>query len=425
VTGRTPPRRGVRGLLVDVSPLRLDREYRLLWSGQAISAVGNHMTRLALPYQVYVLTGSTLAIGALALVQLIPIVVVVLAAGAIADAFDRRRVLIATNVGMVLSSAFLLVLALQSAPALPMIYLAAFLLQSFSSIDQPTRLSAIPRLVPRSRLQAALALNTLFSQGASVAGPALAGVLLATVGPAGVYAADVASFIPAFAAVVALRPIPPLAGAIRPGIAAVREGFAVAARRRVILSTFVIDLDAMIFGMPTALFPVLALDVFKVGPAGVGFLGAAPAVGALVAATFSGWMGRIREMGRATYVVVAIWGVAITLFGLATFSFPLALLFLAVAGAADILSTVFRNTIVQHEAPDEVRGRISSMHVMVVRMGPRLGDMEAAAVASAIGAQGAVVSGGILCLLGLGLVARAFPELARYAHGGPEAARTS
>jgi MFS family permease len=182
----------------------------------------------------------------------------------------------------------------------------------------------------------------------------------------------------------------------------------------VILSTFVIDLDAMIFGMPTSLFPVLALDVFHAGPTGFGLLGAAPAVGALLGALLSGWVSSVRRVGQAVIVAVAIWGVAITLFGLSTFSLALALVFLAVAGAADVLSAVFRSTIVQLAAPDELRGRVSSIHILVVTSGPRLGDIEAAAVASVIGAQASVISGGILCVAGTLVIAALLPAFIRY-----------
>jgi MFS family permease len=413
----TAPRRGVRRLFLDTAPLRLDRDYRWLWVGQAVSGIGNQVTRLALPYQVYVLTGSTLAIAALTAVQLVPILVFSLGAGSVADAVDRRRLLLVTQVGLMGCSGALLVLALAPAPPLVALFVVAFLAAGIGSIDQPARSSAVPRLVPPGRLAAAIALGQLNFQIASVVGPAIAGVLIATVGLAGAYGLDLVSFAASLVGLLAIAPIAPVASAARPGLAAVREGLRFALSRRVILSTFVIDLDAMIFGMPTSLFPVLALDVFHAGPTGFGLLGAAPAVGALLGALLSGWVSSVRRVGQAVIVAVAIWGVAITLFGLSTFSFALALLFLAVAGAADVLSAVFRSTIVQLAAPDELRGRVSSIHILVVTSGPRLGDIEAAAVASVIGAQASVISGGILCVLGVALVARLFPELGRHVHG--------
>ncbi|MEA2546767.1 MAG: hypothetical protein QOI09_2040, partial [Chloroflexota bacterium] len=357
------------------------------------------------------------AIAALTAVQLVPILVFSLGAGSVADAVDRRRLLLVTQVGLMGCSAALLVLALTPAPPLIGLFVVAFLAAGIGSIDQPARSSAVPRLVPPGRLAAAIALGQLNFQIASVVGPAIAGVLIATVGLAGAYGLDLVSFAASLVGLLAIAPIAPVASAARPGLAAVREGLRFALSRRVILSTFVIDLDAMIFGMPTSLFPVLALDVFHAGPTGFGLLGAAPAVGALLGALLSGWVSSVRRVGQAVIVAVAIWGVAITLFGLSTFSFALALLFLAVAGAADVLSAVFRSTIVQLAAPDELRGRVSSIHILVVTSGPRLGDIEAAAVASVIGAQASVISGGILCVLGVAVVARLFPELGRHVHG--------
>ena len=223
-----------------------------------------------------------------------------------------------------------------------------------------------------------------------------------------------ATFGAAIVALLLIAPIPPLAGAVRPSLSSIREGLRFARGRRIVLSTFVVDLVAMVFGMPTSLFPALALDVFKVGPVGVGLLAAAPAAGALVAVLFTGWTGTVRHPGRAVIAAVAGWGLAIIAFGLVTWSFPLALLFLAFAGAADLVSAVLRSAIVQFETPDELRGRVMSIHTLVVTSGPRLGDAEAALVAALVGPQLSVVSGGVLCLLGLAWVVRAFPELGRY-----------
>lgn len=406
-------------VLLDTAPLRLDRDFRWLWAGQAVSGIGNQITRLALPYQVYAQTGSTLAIAGLTLVQLVAILAFSLGAGSIADAVDRRRLLRITQLGMMASSATLAILAFQPSVPLPALFAVAFVSAAFGSTDQPARSSSIPRLVPRERLPAAIALGQLNFQIASVVGPTVAGILIATVGLPGAYVVDVATFLASFVALFVIAPLPPLAEAARPGLAAIREGLRFAWQRRVILATYVIDLDAMIFGMPTSLFPVLALDVFHAGPQGLGLLAAAPSVGALLGALLSGWVSRVRRVGLAVIVAVAIWGVAITLFGLSELSFPLALFFLAIAGAADVLSAVFRATIVQLAAPDQLRGRVSSINMLVVTSGPRIGDIEAAAVASVVGAQASVVSGGILCLVGLIGVVRAFPELARHVHERP------
>jgi MFS family permease len=367
-----------------------------------------------MPTQVFLLTHSTLAVGLIALVQLVGILLFSLGGGAIADTVDRRRLLLITQLGLAGTSLGLALLALTGSPPVPAIYGLAFLAAAIGAVDQPARSSAIPRLVPTERLPAAIALGQLNFQAGSIIGPVFGGVLVATVGAAGAYLVDVATFGAAIAAVLLIRPIPPIGGLARPTIAAVREGLAFAAGHRVILSTFVVDLDAMIFGMPTSLFPALAIDVFRAGPGGVGFLTAAPAVGAFVAALSSGWVSRVRRPGRATLIAIGLWGVAIVGFGLSTFSFPLALVFLAIAGGADVLSAVFRSTILQVETPDPLRGRVTALHGLVVTSGPRLGDAEAASVAAVVGPQLSVVSGGLLCLGGLVLVARRFRELREY-----------
>ena len=414
----TAGRRRLQRVLLDTTPLRRDRDFRWLWAGQAVNGIGSQITRLALPYQVYVQTGSTLAIAALTLFQLVPILVFSLGAGSIADAVDRRRLLVITELGLMASSGVLAILALQPSVPLPLLFTVAFIAAALGSVDQPARSSAIPRIVPKERLPAAIALGQLNFQIASVVGPTISGVLIATVGLTGAYVADVASFTASLAALAAISPLPPLAGAIRPGLASIREGLRFAIQRRVILATYVIDLDAMVFGMPTSLFPALALDVFHAGPQGLGLLAAAPSVGALLGALLSGWVSSVRRVGLAVIIAVAFWGAAITLFGLSVFSFALALFFLAIAGAADVLSAVFRSTIVQLAAPDQLRGRIASIHILVVTSGPRIGDIEAAAVASVIGAQASVISGGLLCLIGLIGVVRLFPELGRHVHEG-------
>lgn len=408
------PSRRLRGVLVDVSPLRHDRDFRLLWIGQLVSGAGRQVTVVALPFQLYVLTSSTLAVGLLALVQLVPILIFALGGGAVADAVDRRRLLLLTQAGLALTSAALVVLALIPDAPLAAYYAVAFVAAGLGAVDQPARSSAIPRLVPRERLPAAIALSQLGFQAVAVAGPAVGGLLLATMGAAAAFAFDTVTFLAAILALVLIAPIPPRPDAPRPSLRTIVEGLRFVRSRRVVLSTFVVDLVAMVFGMPAALFPALALDVFRVGPAGLGLLAAAPAAGALVGALLTGWVGRVRRPGRAVIMAVAGWGIAITAFGLSTGSFPLALLFLALAGAADVFSAVLRSAIVQIETPDEIRGRVVGVHILVVTSGPRLGDVEAAAVAALVGPQLAVVSGGLLCLVGLVAAVRRFPELGRY-----------
>ena len=425
MTSDRAPRRGrFRGVLVDVEPLRRDRDFRMLWIGQVISGVGRQVTVVALPFQLYVLTGSTLAVGLLALVQLVPILVFALGGGAVADAVDRRRLLLLTQLGLAGASAALFGLAITPGAPIWGYYVVAFVAAGVGAIDQPARSSAVPRLVPVERLPAAIALNQLGFQVMAIAGPALGGILLVWVGVAAAFFFDAVTFLAAIAALLLIAPIPPHPGAARPSLTTVKEGLRFVRRRRIVLSTFVIDLVAMVFGMPSSLFPALALDVFGVGPAGVGFLAAAPAAGALVGAALSGWVGRIVHPGRAVIVAVAAWGAAITAFGVTTFmlggsvalSFALALLFLACAGAADVFSAVLRSAIVQLDTPDELRGRVASIHILVVTSGPRLGDAEAAAVAAISSPELSVLSGGILCLVGLAAVVRRFPELRRYVY---------
>jgi predicted MFS family arabinose efflux permease len=253
-----------------------------------------------------------------------------------------------------------------------------------------------------------------------VAGPALAGVIIARFGLVWAYAIDAVTFLAAIATITAMRPMPPKGdGPPRPVLGAVREGFAYLRGRRVIQSTFVVDLIAMVFGMPRALFPVLAEESFGVGPAGLGLIYAAPAVGALVGAVLTGWVRHVRHQGRAVLWAVVVWGLAIAAFGFSTEAFWPALGFLAIAGGADVISAIFRSTILQSSVPDALRGRLSSIHIMVVVGGPRLGDLEAGVVAQFTSPVFSVVSGGLACVAGVGLLAVAVPQFRRYHAGDP------
>jgi MFS family permease len=269
-------------------------------------------------------------------------------------------------------------------------------------------------LVPRAEMGEAISLSQAGFQLSSVAGPAIGGVLIATLGLPAAYAADALTFGAAILALLAIAPMPPIGLVARPGLEAIREGLRYVRGVPAILGTFVIDLNAMIFGLPVALFPILALEVFHVGAAGVGLMTSAVAVGALIGALLTGWVARVRLQGRAVLVAVAVWGIAIACFGLVTASFPLALLFLAIAGAADVISAVFRGTILQTGVPERLRGRLSAIHIMVVTGGPRIGDLEATAVAALVNTQFSVVSGGLLCLVGVGVVALRIPQLTHY-----------
>lgn len=398
--------------MVDPAPLRYDRDFRLLFIGQSVSVVGRMITSMVLPYQVYVLTNDLLVVGALSLVQLAPMLVFTLGGGAVADAVDRRRLLLVTQTLLAVTTLGLAAVALMPAPPIAAIFALAFVASGLSSVDQPARSSAIPRLVPPERLQSAINLNQVMFNGGAVIGPAIGGIILALVGVPLAYFVDFLTYGAAIVALVLIAPIPPAAGASRPSISAIREGLRFARRRRPVLGTFVVDLVAMVFGSPKSLFPALALDVFGVGPAGVGLMSSAVAFGATVAAFFTGWTTGIRHPGRGVLIAVAVWGVAIAAFGASTFSFPLALVFLAIAAGADVFSAVLRSYIVQTLTPDALRGRVSSIHFLVVVGGPRVGDAEAAAVAALIGPAGSVIAGGLLTLAGLGAIHLAMPEFA-------------
>ncbi|MGH2765816.1 MAG: MFS transporter [Actinomycetota bacterium] len=417
---RSRAARMVRRTVLDLTPLRISRDFRLLWFGELVSHTGRHIAFVALPYQVYQLTGSPLAVGLIGLVQVGPLVLFSLVGGAVADAIDRRRLLLFSQTGSMAASLLLVGGATMERPPLWFLYLAAALSSAFAAFDSPARSAAIPNLVPRERLASAIALNQVLFQVNDVVGPAIAGLIIARFGLVWAYAIDAVTFLAAIATLLAMRPMPPRhEGARPPVLRAVREGFAYLKGRRVLLSTFLIDLDAMIFGMPRALFPVLAQEAFHVGPAGLGLLYAAPAAGALVGAVFTGWVGHVRHQGRAVLWAVSIWGMAIVAFGLSTTAFLLALGWLAIAGGADVISAIFRSTILQSSVPDALRGRLSSIHIMVVVGGPRLGDLEAGVVAQLTSPVVSVVSGGIACVAGVAVLSLVVPQFRRYHAGEP------
>lgn len=411
---------GLRGLLVDLEPVRRDRDFRMLWLGQMVNGLGRQVTVVALPFELWQLTHNSLSIGLLALVQLVPILIFSLGGGAVADAVDRRKLLIITQLLLAATSLCLAFLAMQPTPPVWALYAVAFVAAGVGAVDTPARSSAIPRLVPRERVPAAIAVNWLSGQTVSVAGPVFAGVLIAVSGVATAFAFDVATFMASLIALLMIAPIPPHPDARRPSLRSIGEGLRFARDHRIIMATLAVDFDAMVFGMPSSLFPQLALTVFNTGAAGYGLLNAAPAIGAFVAAAFSGWVGRVKRPGRGVVVAVAGWGAAIVAFGLLTASFPLALACLAFAGGADVVSAVLRSSIVQLSTPDQLRGRLSSIYMLVVTSGPRFGDAEAAAVAAVAGPQFSVVSGGVLCLLGLIAAVRFFPQLMAYESVAPE-----
>jgi MFS family permease len=421
-----PSRRSRAGALVrrsvlDLSPLRDSRDFRLLWIGEVISHTGRHITVVALPFQVYDLTDSPLAVGLIGLAQVGPLVAFSLIGGALADAMDRRRLLLISQLGSMVASFMLVGGALMGDPPLWLLYLAAGISSAFAALDSPTRSAAIPRLVSKDRISSAIALNQLGFQVNDVAGPALGGVIIAWLGLTTAYAIDAITFLAAIWALLLMRPMPPEhEDGPRPSVLrSVREGFAYLKGRRVLQSTFLVDINAMVFGMPRALFPVLAEEAFHVGPVGLGFLYAAPGMGAMIGALFTGWVRHVRHQGRAVLWAVVVWGLALVGFGLSTEAFVLALVFLAIAGAADVISAIFRGTILQSSVPDRLRGRLSGIHIMVVVGGPRLGDFEAGLVGQLVSPAFSVVSGGLACVAGVAVIAAAMPQFRRYHAGDP------
>ncbi len=418
----------LRSLAVDIGALRESQPFRRLWLGQAISLTGRQITTVAVPFQVYVLTGSALAVGALGLVQVVPLITASLWAGVIADRMDRRRILLVTQLGLAACSGLLALGALLTHPPLVGIYIVVAVAAGIAAVDAPTRTAVIPNLVRPQRLTGALSMNMAMFELALIAGPAIGGFVIARVGLSVAYAIDVATFAAALIAVALLPAQRPRATHHEPPLLALRRGLQFARREPVILGGFAMDLSAMIFGLPRALFPVLAATTFHTSVQGLGLLYAAPGAGAAIAALTTGWIGRAPRLGRVIVVTIAVWGASIVAFGFAR-ALWIALLLLVVAGAADSFSAVCRTTIMQTIAPDELRGRLTSVYFMVVVGGPYLGDMEAGAVASATSAQISVVSGGVLCIVGLAAAALAFPAVWRYrsrlaeaAVAGPESA---
>ncbi|HEX9375449.1 MAG TPA: MFS transporter [Actinomycetota bacterium] len=409
----------LRELAVDIRPLREHRDYRLLWTGELISETGHQMTRVAVLVQVFALTKSAAALGLVGLAELVPLILSSVLGGSIVDRVDRRRLLLITQVAFAGASTLLMVNALLGHPPVALVYVGAGLSAGISGIASPTRSAMTPRLVPAEQLPGAIALNQVMWNATMIAGPALGGIVVGQAGVAWAYGIDVATYGATILAALLMRPMPPTeeSRAVT-GIAAIGQGFGYLRGRRVLQSTFTVDLVAMIFGMPRALFPVLAVTQFRGGPEIVGVLLSALAVGALAGALTAGWVGRVRRQGRAVLIAVAIWGACIIGFGLAGANLVVALVFLAAAGGADVISAVFRGSILQLSVPEQLRGRLSAIHILVVTGGPRLGDFESGMVAAAFTPFVSVVTGGAACVAGVVLLGLAVPQFWRYRAGG-------
>ena len=406
-------RRLRRLAVVDVTPLREAPGFRWLFFGFFFVQGGRQLTVVAVPYQVFELTGSTLAVGLLGLAQLVPLLILSLLGGAMADAIDRRKILMLSPIVLALTSAGLMWNALVDEPLIWPLFVLSALNAGISALDGPARQAMVPGLVGRTLLPSALALNQTLTNVAKAAFPALGGLLIATAGLGFTFGAETVFFL---VGGLFMRGIPPVAvpgGGRRIEFSSIVEGFRYLKGMRVIQAAMLLDLSAMVFGMPTALFPAIGTEVFGGDAFTVGLLYAAPGVGALIGALTSGWVAYVRRQGRAVVFAVLGWGVAIAIFGL-TSSLAIGLVMLALGGAADVVSAIFRGTIIQLSTPDELRGRVSSMHMAVVAGGPRLGDLEAGAVAAVTSVRFSIVSGGLACIVAALGIARWAPAFLRY-----------
>jgi len=407
----------LRGLAVDVSPLR-SRDFRRLWLGQVITVIGTTMTLVAVPTQVYQITGRSLDVGITSIVALVPLVVFGLLGGAIADAMDRRVLLLITAGGTAVTSVLLWVQALlPGGGPLWSLWVLVAVQSGFFAVNSPTRSAVIPRLLPLEQVPSANALNMTVSSAGVIIGPLIAGLLIESGGLEWTYLIDAVGFAVALILLVHLPSMPPERSdpdAVRPGpFRSVREGFAFLRGRQILLMTFVVDLIAMIFGAPRALFPELAATTYAGGANALGWLFAGAAIGALLAGLLSGWLARVHRQGLVILVSIVVWGAAIALFGL-TGSLPLAVFWLAVAGGADMVSAVFRSSILQTAAPDEMRGRMQGVFIVVVVGGPRLGDLRAGGMSAVSSPEVALVSGGVLIVVAMLVVALVVPSFRRY-----------
>ena len=402
----------LRNIAVDVTPLRDSRDFRLLWAGVGITAAGSQLTRVAAAFQVYEQTGSTLVVGLLGLVTMFPLFFGSILGGAIADHFQRRTVIVlAQLVGL----ASALVLALNAAASHPqtwVIFAVFFVSTGAYAIAVPASRSAVQMLVKREQIPSASALEAALGSTALLLGPVLAGVLIAGLGLSWTYLVDVGTFVICIGLVAAIHPIP-ITGTDGVTLKAIGDGLRYLKSHAVLKGSFIADLIAMIFGMPVALFPALVDQRFDGNARVLGLLYAAPFAGSLIASATSGWARKVPRHGVALSLAIVGWGIAITVFGLVN-GLAISLLLLAVAGAADMVSGVFRQSILRMATPPAMLGRMEGVGMAVWTTGPALGDLEAGAVAALTTVDTSIVFGGLACIAGIGILAAAMPALIAY-----------
>jgi MFS family permease len=401
----------VRRMRIDTSALRSSRDYRLLWFGGSVSFIGSMVTYVALPYQVAELTNSYVAVGAIGLVELGPLIVFGLYGGALADAVDRRRLVLITESCFTVVSAILMVNAFLPHPALWLLYVAALAYAVLDGLQRPSLDALIPRIVAPEHLAGAGALNSLRMNIGTIAGPAIGGVVIAIAGVAAAYALDVVSYAASLVAVALMSAVPPTVEGTKASLRGIGEGLAYAWSRKDLLGTYAVDLAAMTFAFPFALFPFVAKEFHA--PWSLGFLYAAPEVGSLIATLTSGWASRMHHHGRCIAVAAMCWGLAITAFGLAP-TLPLALFFLVLAGAADMVSGLFRGLMWNLTIPDEVRGRMAGIELLSYSIGPTLGQVRAGFSAQLTSLRISLATGGFITVFAVGAVVMLLPGLWRF-----------
>jgi MFS family permease len=403
-------------LLADIRPLRESPPFRRLWIGVTLSSIGGAMTGFAVVLQVYDLTHSAFAVGVLGLTRMIPTLGVGLFGGSLADATDRRKLALVTSSSLAAVSALLAAQAFAGLDQLWLLYVLVAVDSAFSAVDGPARRTFTPRLLPAGLLAAGLALNQLTFQICLTVGAALAGLVTAAAGLRVCYLIDVVSFAAALYGVARLPAMAPLGGMARPGPRAVAEGVRFIRRSQVLAGAFLADLNATVLGLPVAVFPAINAERFGGSAQTLGLLTAAIGVGGLAGSAFSGPVGHITRPGRAMLCTVTVWGAAIAGFAVAPSLWP-ALSLLAIAGAADTATVVFRGTIVQGTTPDQLRGRVTAADYVVGAGGGQLGNLEAGAVGSLASPTISALSGGLGTIAGAILIRVAMPSLASYRSG--------
>jgi MFS family permease len=401
----------MRKIAIDIDPIKKYRDFRYLWSSGLISNLGSMITYVAIPFQIKELTNSYLAVGISGLVELIPLIVFGLYGGVLADAVDRKKMIWATEAAAAILSLILLLNALSSEPKLYLIYIVGALFAAVNGLHGPSADAILPRVVGHSDVPSAVALMSLRRQFGIIVGPTIGGILIASYGVPTAYAVDVATFMVSLALLIRVKNVPPSHMAQKPSLDALREGIAYARSRQDLVGTYVIDLAAMFLAMPIALFPFWVDQVNA--PWALGLFYSAGTIGALLVTLTSGWTRTYRFHGRAFMWAAAGWGASIALAG-ATNSLYIVLFFLAAAGAADMVSVLFRGAIWNQTIPDHLRGRLAGIELLSYAIGPLIGQLRAASMAAATTLTISVTSGGIACVIFVGILAIFFPKLRKF-----------